>query len=237
MARRFLLKPKVKKMAERKQGAGSGGNPVEKLDPGNPEDVAKWLAATKNDPKPNEITENDSIFLKNMEHSSPEGEGQDRASPPRQLKPDNKNIDISPEDPAYAAGLEDVRRAIAALPDSTHKDELNGLFNAIAHLPSREVERLQKMAGKKAEKWVGIPKVPPAIYKKRPADQPLPEFLAQHYRPLVEAGIPIEQSHIDALDPTCGAAIRYWVLQYGDVPPEAGIRVSKRNMQPKQSVK
>lgn len=186
---------------------------------------------------PNAITENNSNFYRDMELSSPEGEGQDGASPRQQLKPDNQNTDISPEDPAYTTALKDVWRAIEALPDCTHKDEFNGLFNVAAELPSGEVARLKQTAEKKAAKWSGIPKVPPSIYKKRPADQPLPEFLAEHYRPLVEAGIPIEQSHIDTLDPTCGAAIRYWVLHYGDLPAEAGVRANKRNIKPKQSIK
>lgn len=141
------------------------------------------------------------------------------------LKKDRGSLELSPDDPRYQAGLTAVFNAISeSLPECPHRDEFLRLLHACGNVPSGEVARLADTAEKKALKWEGIIKAAPALYNERPAKQKLPEFLRENYLKAGYLDGRMDYSHIDILDPACGASIRYWARENDGLPSDLNLQ-------------
>lgn len=71
----------------------------------------------------------------------------------------------------------------------------------LRELPIGEINRLEDIIKKRVEFWDGVIKEAPALYRKRPADQHVTEFIEEHYYRPGHLNGKFGTAHLDVLDP------------------------------------
>jgi len=105
--------------------------------------------------------------------------------------------------------------------DKNRNAIIESAFNALAALPTGEVQRLLQTIEKRREKWSGaIPIEAPELYRDRQAKEDLPTFLRRVYgaRGLLDGSL--TKAHLDILDPSLADGVRAWISHHGSLPDD-----------------